>query len=105
MCGSAESVPSGSISAPCGSALPPLEATRTLPSATSEVAKSSTTGGSVGTPTLKGAVEKRRSVPPKGATSTLPGDVDEMDGDQPGGQRLFGIGADAADMAGIASAR
>ena len=51
----------------------PGDATSTLPSATSEVAKSSTSGrpGS-GTPTQKGAVEKRRSTPPKGATSTLP---------------------------------
>ena len=52
--------------------MPPLEATSTLPSATREVAKSSTTGGEVGTPTEKGAVEKRRSTPPKGATMTLP---------------------------------
>ena len=54
--------------------MPPWLATSTLPSATTEVAKSSTTGGwpGRGTPTQNGAVESRRSVPPKGATSTLP---------------------------------
>ena len=53
--------------------MPPFDATSTLPSATSDVAKSNTSGrpGS-GTPTLNGAVENRRSVPPNGATSTLP---------------------------------
>ena len=47
----------------------------TLPSATSEVAKSSTTGGasSRGMPTQNGAVDSRRSRPPNGATSSEPG--------------------------------
>src|SRR6266567_928887 len=73
-CGSVESRPSGSIRAPGGNSLPPLEATRTLPSATSEVAKSRIMGGcpGLGTPTTKGAVEMRRSTPPNGATSRLP---------------------------------
>ena len=42
--GRAERVPSAEISASAGSGLPPWLATRTLPSATSEVAKSSSTG-------------------------------------------------------------
>jgi hypothetical protein len=58
-------VPSGSISEPAGTGLPPLEATSTLPSATSEVAKSSTSGPSaVGAAMQTGLVEKRRFTPP-----------------------------------------
>ena len=72
--GSEDRVPFWSIKAPSGKGFPPLEATRTLPSATTDVAKSKTTGGSSprGTPTQKGAVEIRGSVPPKGATRTEP---------------------------------
>ena len=72
--GSLESAPSGPISALPASGLPPRLATSTLPSATSEVAKSSTTGSapSRGMPTQNGAVDKRRSTPPNGATRTEP---------------------------------
>ena len=54
--------------------MPPWLATSTLPSATIEVAKSRISGERPGrgTPTQYGAVENRRSMPPKGATSTLP---------------------------------
>ena len=64
------SVPSRSIRAPPGSGLPPLSATSTLPSATTDVAQSSTSGApsGIGTPMLTGLVDMRRSVPPKGAT-------------------------------------
>ncbi len=67
--------PSGSTSDPSGTGLPPFEATSTLPSATSEVAKSSSSIGplpSGGTPMQTGLVEKRRSTPPNGATSSPP---------------------------------
>ena len=66
--------PSGSIRLPSGSFLPPRAATRTLPSATAEVAKSRITGSAprIGKPIENGAVEMRRSTPPKGATSWLP---------------------------------
>jgi len=69
--GSADSVPSGAISAPSGSFLPPLEATRTFPSATIDVAKSSSSMGapaSPGMPMHTGLVPNRRSTPPNGAT-------------------------------------
>ena len=74
MAGSVENAPSGPTSAPSGSFLPPWLATITLPSATTEVAKSRIVGSlpSRGMPTAKGAVESRRSRAPKGATRIEP---------------------------------
>ena len=61
--------------------------------------------GRCGTPTQKGAVEKRRSVPPKGATSTLPATLTKWMEISPARDRRLGIVADAADMAGVAQRR
>ena len=78
-------VPSRSISAPSGSALPPLSATSTLPSATTDVAQSSTSGGpsGMGTPMAigigghapLGAAEGRHQHPEAAG-------VDDVNGDQ-----------------------
>ena len=86
--------------------MPPWLATSTLPSATSEVAKSRITGRppGCGIPMQTGAVENRRSTPPNGATSTEPVDIDEMHRDQPGFRRHLRPFADTPDMAGIAQA-
>jgi len=66
--------PSPLISEPGGSGLPPVAATRTLPSATLAVAKSRINGSlsPSGTPIVTGLVDIRLDTPPKGATSRLP---------------------------------
>src|ERR1700738_3997238 len=102
--GSSLKVPSRSINAPFGSFLPPRLATSTLPSATIEVAKSSTIGPFPfpGSPGRKG----RGGSPPFDAAvrshQHRAGGIDKMDRHQPLGRRHFGPVADPADMSGIA---
>ncbi len=98
--------PAADTSASAGSVLPPWLATSTLPSATSEVAKSRITGNPPGRgmPMQTGAVENRRSTPPKGATSTEPATLTKCTDTSPYIRRHFGPFADPPDMPGMAQA-
>ena len=82
----------------------PSSAFSTLPSATTEVAKSSTIGGSPG-PRHADAIGRGREPPldaAEGRHQHAAGDVDEVDRDQAGRRRHLGPVADAADVAGVA---
>ena len=103
--GSEDNCPDGSINAPCGTGLPPLEATRTLPSATNDVAKSRMIGPlSVG----HADADRIRGKPPihaaVGCHQFARLNVNEVDRDQARGGGPFTPVADASDMAGIAQA-
>ena len=66
--------PSLSTMQPGGRASRLARATRTFPSATTVVAKSTTTGSApVGTPSDQGLVPRKRAAPPKGVAPPIPG--------------------------------
>ena len=98
------SLPSLSMIQPTGKGSSRNCLTLTLPPATTvgEMSTMMSLPGA-GMPQAKGLTERRRSTPPQGATSCAPPlAVDSDEADEAGGRDLFGVFAEAADMAAVA---